>query len=100
MSEDESWGFAPPPFKPDEALQRLKRDLREAGLTERGGVFERRGTAIARVSVDGAQLKVETVKQPARSPDWQLQAFKSSAELREYVAALKKKLAGWSDRDD
>lgn len=100
MSEQDSWGFAPPPFKADEALARLKRDLREAGLTERGGVFERRGMAIVRASVDGAALKVETVKQPARSPDWQVQTFKSSGELRDYVAALKKKLAGWSDRDD
>jgi hypothetical protein len=97
---DESWGFAPPPFKPDEALARLKRDLREAGLAERGGVFERRGTAIARVAIDGTQLKAETVKQPARSPQWQVQTLKSSAELRDYVAELKKKLAGWGDRDD
>ena len=45
--------FAPPPFKPDEALQRLKRELRELGLAEREGVFERRGLAIARVRIDG-----------------------------------------------
>ncbi len=100
MSDEEGWGFAAPPFKADEALARLKRDLREAGLTERNGVFERRGMAIARASVDGAQLKVETVRLPARSPDWQAQTFKTSAELRDYVNGLKKKLAGWSDRDD
>ena len=46
--------FAPPPFKPDEALQRARRDLRELGLAEREGVFERRGQAIARVAIDGA----------------------------------------------
>ncbi len=46
MSDD--FGFAPPPFKADEALQRLKRDLRELGLSEREGVFERRGVAVAR----------------------------------------------------
>jgi hypothetical protein len=100
MSDQDTGGFAPPPFKPDEALQRLKRDLRDAGLTERGGVFERRGTAIARAAVDGAQLKVETVKRPSRSPDWQARTMKSSGELRDYVAELKKKLAGWSDTDD
>jgi hypothetical protein len=98
--DDEGWGFAPPPFKPDEALARLKRDLREAGLTERGGVFERKGTAIARATVDGAALKVETVKKPARSPDWQPRLLKNSGELRDYVAELKKKLAGWGDADD
>jgi len=45
-------GFAPPPFKPDEALARLKRELRELGLAEREGVFERRGLAIARLRID------------------------------------------------
>ena len=32
----EEWGFAAPAFKVDEALVRLRRDLREAGLVERG----------------------------------------------------------------
>ncbi len=98
--EQETWGFAPPPFKPEEALQRLGRDLREAGLTERGGVFERRGTVIARIAVDGASLKAETVRQPARSPDWQARSLRSAADVRDYVNELRKKLAGWSERDD
>jgi hypothetical protein len=53
---DEGWGFAPSPFKPDEALQRLRRDLREAGLAEREGCFERRGLAIARLAVDSGVI--------------------------------------------
>jgi hypothetical protein len=54
------------------ALQRLKRDLRELGLAEREGVFERRGLAIARVRVDGAQLAAAIVQRPSRnSPQWQ-----------------------------
>ncbi|MBX3621757.1 MAG: hypothetical protein KF891_17440 [Rhizobacter sp.] len=98
---DETWGFAPPPFKPEDALARLRRDLRDAGLTERGGVFERRGVAIARVAVDGTQLKAETVKRPSRNaPEWQARLLKTAAEVRDYTAELKKKLAGWSDSDD
>jgi len=98
---DEGWGFAPPPFKPDEALLRLRRDLREAGLSEREGTFERRGLSISRVVVDGAALKVDTVKRPSRtSPEWQARTLTSSADVRDYVAELKKKLATWSDRDD
>ncbi len=98
---DDGWGFAPPPFKPDEALQRLRRDLREAGLIEREGRFERRGLLIASVSVDGATLKADTVKRPSRtSPEWQARILKSGADVRDYVAELKKKLAAWSDRDD
>ncbi|MFD2453014.1 hypothetical protein [Ideonella paludis] len=42
MSEQD-WGFALPAFKPEDALQRLRRDARDMGLTERAGVFERKG---------------------------------------------------------
>ncbi|MEK0416600.1 MAG: hypothetical protein RI949_606, partial [Pseudomonadota bacterium] len=46
MSDSQdAWGFAPPPFNAEQALQRLKRDLRELGLAEREGVFEKRGLA-------------------------------------------------------
>ena len=92
--------LAPPPFKPDEALQRARRDLRELGLTEREGVFERRGQAIARIAVDGAALKAGTVKRPGRAPEWTEKSLRDSAQLRDWVADLKKKLAGWSDRDE
>ena len=79
------------PFKPDEALQRLKRDLRELGLAEREGVFERRGLAIARVRVDGAQLAAAIVKRPSRAgPQWQTRTLASSAAVRDFSADLKK----------
>jgi hypothetical protein len=94
-------GFAAPPFKPDEALQRLKRDLRELGLSEREAVFERRGVAIARARVDGAQLAAAIVKRPSRnSPQWQPRVLGSSAALRDFVAELKKCLRDWGDRDE
>ena len=97
MSDD---FFAPPPFKPDEALQRAKRELRELGLTEREGRFERRAQQIARVAVDGATLKAAIVKRPGRTPEWTEKTLRSSADLRDFVADLKKKLATWSDRDE
>jgi hypothetical protein len=97
MSDD---FFAPPPFKPDEALLKAKRDLRDLGLSEREGVFERRGQAIARVMVDGAALKAGIVKRPGRSPEWTERTLRDSAALRDFVADLKKKLASWSDRDE
>lgn len=100
MSDEEGWGFAPPPFKPVDAFARLTRDLRDAGLTARGGAFERRGLPIVRAAVDGALLKVETVKKPARSPEWRTRLIKTSGELRDYVAELKKQLAAWGDDHD
>ena len=94
-------GFAPPPFKPDEALARLRRELRELGLTEREGVFERRGQAIARARIDGATLAAARVRRPSRaSPEWQSSTLDSAAALRDFVAGLKKALQQWGDRDE
>ena len=99
MSEDRD--FALPAFKPEEALHKLKRDLRELGLTEREGRFERRGSLIARAVVDDAVLRAARVKQPSRSsPEWLDKPLRSSADLRDFVADLKQQLAQWSDRDD
>ena len=97
MSDD---FFAPPPFKADEALQRAKRELRDLGLTERGGRFERKGQAIAKLAVDGATLKASIVRRPGRSPEWTEKTLGDAAALRDFVAALKNKLALWSDRDE
>jgi len=93
--------FAPPPFKPEEALAGLKRSLRDMGLSERAGVFERRSVAIAKAVADGAVLQAAVVKRPSRSsPEWQSKPLKSAADVRDFVADLKRKLAGWSDRDE
>ena len=97
----EEWGFAPPPFKPDDALQALKRELRALGLTEREGRFERKGTPIAKAVVGGDGLDAARVKRPSRtSPEWLPKKLRSSADVRVFVADLKKQLAQWSDSDD
>lgn len=97
---DENWEFALPAFKPDEALMKLRRELRDLGLAEREGRFERRGTSIARAAVDGATLKVAIVKRPARTPEWIEKTVKDSAQLRDFTALVKKNLSGWSDADE
>ena len=98
---DDAWGFALPPFQPEEALQRLKRDLKDLGLAERAGVFERRGVAIARASVAQGHLDAAAVRKPSRnSPEWQARTLKTSADVRDFTQHLKKQLAQWSDTDD
>ncbi len=98
---DDYHGFAPLPFKPDEALQRARRELRDLGLVEREGRFERRGVAIARLAVDGDALQAAVVRKPSRnSPEWQPRLLKSSAQVRDFVADLKRKLASWGSDDD
>jgi hypothetical protein len=102
MDDDlQEFGFVPPAFNADEALARLKRDLRDAGLGERAGTFERKGLAIARVALDGPAVSAAIVKRPSRSsPEWQARKLASSADVRDFVADLKRKLASWNDRDD
>ena len=97
MSED---FFAPPPFKADEGLQRLQRELRGLGLAARGAQFERRGQALVSAALEGGTLKVAVVRQPARTPEWQARTLGSSAELRDFIAEVKTRLARWGDRDD
>ena len=98
---DDTWGLAPPPFQAEEALQRLKRDLRDLGLTERAGSFERAGVALVRAAVSQGHIAAAVVRKPSRnSPEWQARSLKTSAEVRDFTQHLKKQLALWSDRDD
>jgi len=101
MTTDDDFSGALPPFQPDQALQTLKRELRALGLTEREGRFERRGMAIARAAAAGAVLQAARVKRPSRdSPQWLDKPLTNSADLRHFVADLKKQLALWNDSDD
>ena len=94
-------GLDAQPFDAAEALQKLQRGLRDLGLTERAGYFERRGIAIARAGIDGMTVRAARVKRPSRSsPEWVERVLRSSADARDFVADLKKQLAQWSDRDD
>jgi len=93
--------YAPPPFDPVAALATLRRGLRELGLVERAGQFERRGVAIARVTADGDALSAALVRRPVRSsPEWQPRTLRNGAEVRDFLADLRRRLATWADRDD
>jgi hypothetical protein len=98
MSED--FGFAAPPFKADEGLQRLQRALREAGLTARGAGFERRGLSLVQAELVDGQLQAAIVKRPARSPEWQRRTLANAAELRDFIALVQRQLRTWGDRDE
>ena len=97
MSDD---FFAPPPFNPDDALQRAQRELRALGLTPREGRFEKQGTAVARVVIDGQTLKAGLVRKLIRTPEWTERTLKDNAALRQFVADVKKRLASSGDQDD
>lgn len=101
MSDDPGFGLAPPPFDAREALGKLQRELRALGLSERAGLFERRGQTLARAALDGAAITAARVRRPSRSSlEWLERRLHSSADVRDFIADLKRQLALWSDRDD
>ena len=98
MDEPES-SFAPPPFKPDDALTQLKRQLRDLKLTERGNGFEQRGKRVAELQVDGAAIAARTARKLAITPEWDRQTIASANDQRNWLDELKKRLARW-DREE
>lgn len=97
MSDD--FGFAPPPFKPDDALQQLKRSLRDLKLAERGNGFELRGKRVVELAVDGAQISARLARRLMLTPQWDTQAVKSAADQRKLLDEVKRRLARWEHED-
>ena len=97
MSDD--FGFAPPPFKPDDALLQLKRSLRDLKLAERGNGFELRGKRVVELIVEGAQINARLARRLMLTPQWDTQAVKSAADQRKLLDEVKKRLARWEHED-
>lgn len=97
MSDD--FGFAPPPFKPDEALLQLKRSLRDLKLAERGSGFELRGKRVVDLAVDGAQINAKLARRLMLTPQWDVQAVKSTTDQRKLVDEVRKRLLRWEQED-
>lgn len=108
MSDELSDFFALPPFKADEALVKLRRDLRELKpLAEKGtGTpirFEWKGLPVIELSVSASgekpALTVSLAKRPSQRPEWLKQTLSSSAEVRKWLDGLKLSLKRWDDED-
>ena len=98
MSEDDL-GFAPPPFKPDDALAQIRRALRDLKLAERGNGFELRGKRAVELSVDGATINAKLARKLALTPQWDSQTVKTTTEQRKLVDEVKRRLARWEQED-
>ncbi len=106
MSQDDLGDFfALPAFKADEALVKLRRDLRELKLTERGTGspwrYELKGVAVVELAqaTDAPQLSVALAKKPSARPEWVRQTLASSAEVRKWLDGVKAQLKRWDDED-
>ena len=95
MSDDDF--FAPPAFKPAEALVLLKRQLRDLRLAESGDRYELAGQQVLALSADDGAIQARLVKRPARSPEWTTHKLASSADVRRFVDTVKSQLARWRD---
>ncbi|HET7795091.1 MAG TPA: hypothetical protein VFL64_17035 [Rhizobacter sp.] len=94
MSDDDF--FAPPAFKPAEALVALKRQLRDLKpLVERGTGFEIGGKRVIELAASTGSIDARLAKRPAVSPEWQPFTLKNSADVRKLVDEVKKRLARW-----
>jgi len=88
-------GFAPPPFKPEDALLQLKRSLRDLKLAERGNGFELRGKRVLELQVQDAAIHARMARKLAMTPEWDQQLVQSAPEQRKLIDEVKKRLARW-----
>lgn len=108
MSDDDLGDFfALPPFKPDEALVQLRRQLKELKLQEQPGStphrFSLKGVVVAelQVAADAPKpaLAAAVVKRPLQRPEWVRQQLDSRDAVRKWLDAFKRQLANWTDDD-
>jgi len=89
-------GFAPPPFRPADALVLLKRQLRELKpLTERGDRYEIKGRPVIRLTASGDVIEAALARRPATSPEWATERLAASPDVRRFVDTVKKRLQQW-----
>jgi DNA-binding transcriptional regulator PaaX len=94
MSED-PFGFAPPPFKPEDALVQIRRALRDLKLAERGSRYELRGKAVVELRAEATTITARLARKPALTPEWDVLAVKSAADQRKLVDEVRKRLGRW-----
>ena len=92
---DDSGGLAPPAFKPEDALQQIKRSLRDLKLAERGSGFDLRGKPVLELRLEGAAIKARIARKLALTPEWETQTVQSATDQRRLVEEIRKRLARW-----
>jgi hypothetical protein len=90
--------FAPPAFKPPEAILQLKRSLRDLRpLVERGAGFDLQGMRVIELEHDDTTITVRLAQHQSRTPQWDKRVLKSSADVRKCVDEAKTRLARWTE---
>jgi hypothetical protein len=95
---DESWDIAPPPFNAESALQTMKRFARDQRvLAERSEGWLLGADVVLKLTVDGATVKAQLARRPARTPEWDTFTLKSATDLRKVQDEIKRRLTRWKD---
>ncbi len=98
-ADNAAGGFAPPPFKADEALVQIKRALRDMKLTGRGNAYELRGKRVLELAPSPDAIAVKLARKLALTPEWDRLGVKSATEQRKLIDEVKKRLARWEHED-
>jgi hypothetical protein len=98
MSDDD-FGFAPPAFKPADALVQLKRGLRDLRtLAERGDGCELKGARVIEWIADETTIAAKLARRPSRQvPEWDSFTLADAAQVRKFIDEVKKRLARWTE---
>ncbi|RZJ10379.1 MAG: hypothetical protein EOP39_08870 [Rubrivivax sp.] len=95
---DDVWDIAPPPFNAESALQTMKRFARDQrALAERGEGWMLGADVVLKLTADGATVKMQLARRPARTPEWDTFTLKSAAEMRKLQDEIKRRLTRWKD---
>ena len=97
MTDD--FGFAPPSFKPGEALVTLRRSLRDLGLAERGTGFELRGKRVLELAAEQSAIRARIARRLMITPEWDAMTIAGAADTRKLLDEVKKRLARWERED-
>jgi len=90
--------FAPPPFKPEQALIQFKRFLRDLkALTERGKGYAFQGVTVLELSADDIALNLRLARKLSSNPDWDALACRNQLDVRRAQDEIKRRLARWTD---
>jgi hypothetical protein len=93
--DDDDFGLAPPPFKPEVVLVQIKRALRDLKLAERGTAYELRGKRVVELAADAGAITARIARRPALTPEWDRLQVASAADQRKLIDEVKQRLARW-----
>ena len=100
VSDDNEFGFSLPAFDAGNALQQMRRALRDMRLAERGDTFELAGRKVVQLAREDGSVTARIARRPTTgSPEWDRQSVRSGADQRRLLDEVKRRLERWQRED-